>query len=80
MFEGGRGKASERPDPKHEEAVVTIEEARKLLEEAENARAARPWEPARQQQVAEARARLARVQRHAERHGQMTLEDVEAVQ
>jgi len=57
---------------------VTIEEARKLLEEAQNARAARPWEQARQQQVAEARARLARVQRQAERQGQMTLEDVEA--
>jgi hypothetical protein len=56
-----------------EEGVVKIEEARKLLEEAEAAWAARPWDTERQRKRQEARALLARVQREAEGQGQLTL-------
>lgn len=53
---------------------MTIDEARKLLEEAEAAWAQRPWDRERQRQVQEARAALARVQREAERQGQVRLD------
>jgi hypothetical protein len=55
-------------------SAVTIDEARKLLEEAEATWALRPWDRERQRQVKAARAELARVQREAERHGQVRLD------
>jgi hypothetical protein len=54
---------------------VTLDEARKALEEAEAAWSARPWDRVRQRQLREARAQLARVQRETEQHGQLTLGD-----
>jgi hypothetical protein len=52
---------------------VTLDEARKQLEEAEAAWAARPWDRRRQREREAARAQLARVRREAEAQGQRTL-------
>jgi len=53
---------------------VTIDEARKTLEDAEAAWALRPWDRERQRLLKEAGAELARVQRQTERQGQVTLD------
>jgi hypothetical protein len=53
--------------------MVTLDEAIKELEESIRVWEARPADDARQQRVREARAQLARVQREAEREGQLTL-------
>jgi hypothetical protein len=52
---------------------VTLDEARKQLEVAEAAWAARPWDRRLQRERQEARALLARVQKQAEQEGQQTL-------
>ena len=52
---------------------MTLDEARKHLEESEAAWAARPGDRRRQRQREEARGQLARVQRQPEAQGQQTL-------
>jgi hypothetical protein len=52
---------------------VTLDEARRQLEEADAAWAARPWDKQRQREREAARAQLARAQRAAEAQGQRTL-------